>query len=108
MEKITHWAVRKGFQPGIYLSREEAEAQVEGYSGALYQSFCSLAQAEAFMAGTIKATVRDIESPTLPTSHQRLFPQLDPLVQVHPWQQKPINDRYHPTHSDLVPLNKTC
>lgn len=47
---MTKWyAVRKGFQPGIYMTWADCEKQVKGYSGAEYKSFPSEPQARAYM-----------------------------------------------------------
>lgn len=48
-----YYAVRKGRKPGVYRTWEACKAAVDGYSGAQYKSFWSLAEAEAFCgAGT--------------------------------------------------------
>lgn len=44
-----YYAVQKGVTPGIYTSWEECEAQVNGVTGAVYKSFKSYAEAEAFL-----------------------------------------------------------
>lgn len=51
--KIKYYAVKKGYQPGIYTSWEECEKQVKGYSGAEYQRFYSLEDAEAFLGNSL-------------------------------------------------------
>lgn len=44
-----YYAVRLGKKPGIYKSWDECKAQVHGYPGAIYKSFTSIDQAQAFM-----------------------------------------------------------
>lgn len=44
-----YYAVQKGVTPGIYTSWEECEAQVKGVTGAVYKSFKSYEEAEAFL-----------------------------------------------------------
>lgn len=43
------YAVKKGKHTGIYLSWEECEEQVKGFKGALYKSFPSRQEAEAYL-----------------------------------------------------------
>lgn len=44
-----YYAVAVGHIPGIYLTWDEAKAQVIGYKCALYKSFTSMKEAQAFM-----------------------------------------------------------
>ena len=46
-----YYAVRVGKTPGIYLTWDDCKAMVEGYPGAKYKSFASIAEAEAFLGG---------------------------------------------------------
>ncbi|MBQ2900998.1 MAG: ribonuclease H family protein [Agathobacter sp.] len=46
-----YYAVRVGKTPGIYLSWDDCKAMVDGYPGAKYKSFGSIAEAEAFLEG---------------------------------------------------------
>lgn len=46
------YAVKAGRKPGIYNTWDEAKAQVDGFAGAKYKGFTSIAEAEAFMAGS--------------------------------------------------------
>lgn len=48
MMKKKYYAVREGKTPGIYLTWDECRAQVDGFSGAVYKSFSTMAEAEAF------------------------------------------------------------
>lgn len=57
-----YYAVRKGRQPGIYRSWDECSAQVNGYAGAVYKGFKSLAQANAFM----KVVTPEVKAPPSP------------------------------------------
>ncbi len=45
------YAVRKGKTPGVYQSWEECREMVHGVPGAVYKSFPTLAEAEAFARG---------------------------------------------------------
>lgn len=45
------YAVKQGRTPGVYQSWEECKAQVDGYSGAVYKSFPTAAEALAFVTG---------------------------------------------------------
>ena len=46
-----YYAVRVGKTPGIYLTWDDCKTMVDGYPGAKYKSFGSLAEAEAFLEG---------------------------------------------------------
>ncbi|EEP78391.1 ribonuclease H [Uncinocarpus reesii 1704] len=46
------YAVKNGFQPGIYHSWDECFAQVKGFKGAVFQSFLTQTEANAFLTGT--------------------------------------------------------
>ena len=46
-----YYAVRVGKTPGIYLTWDDCKSMVDGYSGAKYKSFGSLAEAEKFLEG---------------------------------------------------------
>lgn len=49
MAKKKFYAVKAGLKPGIYETWDECKAQVEGYSGALYQGFSNRKDAEEFL-----------------------------------------------------------
>lgn len=46
-----YYAVRVGKTPGIYLSWDDCKSMVDGYPGAKYKGFESIAEAEAFLEG---------------------------------------------------------
>lgn len=48
-EKV--YAVRRGRNPGIYMTWAACERQVDGFSGARYKSFKTMGEANAFMLG---------------------------------------------------------
>ncbi len=48
-----YYAVRVGKTPGIYMTWEDCKSMVDGYPGAKYKSFSSVAEAEAFLEGVI-------------------------------------------------------
>lgn len=50
-----YYAVRVGKTPGIYLTWDDCKAMVDGYPGAKYKSFPSIAEAEAFLEGVTYA-----------------------------------------------------
>lgn len=49
-----YYAVKAGRKPGIYRTWDDCKSQVHGFSGAIYKSFASEEDAEAFMAGAHK------------------------------------------------------
>lgn len=46
-----YYAVRVGKTPGIYLNWDDCKSMVDGFPGAKYKSFTTLAEAEAFLEG---------------------------------------------------------
>ena len=52
-----YYAVRVGKTPGIYLTWDACKAMVDGYPGAKYKGFESIAEAEAFLEGTVYAAL---------------------------------------------------
>lgn len=53
-----YYAVRVGKTPGIYLTWDDCKAMVEGYPGAKYKSFGSIAEAETFLDGVETGSVQ--------------------------------------------------
>ncbi|QYT03943.1 RNase H domain-containing protein [Trichoderma simmonsii] len=53
-----YYAVQAGFVPGVYLTYSECQAQTAGFKGAIFKSFISRDDAEAFAAGK-KVAVAD-------------------------------------------------
>ena len=51
MAKTKYYAVKVGKNPGIYKTWPECQKQVMGYSSAVYKSFFTLEEAEAFING---------------------------------------------------------
>ncbi|KAK5997872.1 Ribonuclease H [Cladobotryum mycophilum] len=52
MENVQkYYAVKAGFEPGVYLTYAECQAQTAGFKGAVFKSFISREDAEAFAAG---------------------------------------------------------
>jgi ribonuclease HI len=49
-DKKNYYAVKKGRIPGIYKTWAECKAQVDGFSGATYKGFKTLAEAEQYMS----------------------------------------------------------
>ncbi len=48
MAKKKYYSVKAGKKPGVYLTWEECKNQVDGFSGAVYKSFPTLAEEEEF------------------------------------------------------------
>ncbi len=46
-----YYAVKKGKVPGIYFNWNDCKAMVDGYQGAVYKSFKTIEEAEAFVHG---------------------------------------------------------
>lgn len=47
-----YYAVKEGRAKGIFTSWDDCKAQVHGYAGAVYKSFPTLAEAEAYLTGS--------------------------------------------------------
>lgn len=65
MPKKKYYAVRIGRTPGIYGTWDECKKQTDGFSGAIYQSFSFLAQAEQYLLSTISQrsdTLGDVDN----------------------------------------------
>ena len=45
-----YYAVKKGKKPGVYRTWDECKAQTDGFSGAIFKSFKTKEEAEAFIA----------------------------------------------------------
>lgn len=48
-----YYVVKKGITPGIYLTWDDCKKMVDGYPGAVYKGFATLAEAEAFLNGNV-------------------------------------------------------
>ncbi len=59
MSKNKIYAVKAGREPGIYQSWADCKKQVEGYSGAIYKSFETLKEAEAFLNPTVFSQIHN-------------------------------------------------
>lgn len=53
---VKFYAVKVGHIPGIYKTWDACKKQVDGFSGAIYKSFKTLAEAECFMGGSVEST----------------------------------------------------
>lgn len=51
-----YYAVRAGRTPGIYDNWNDCKAMVDGFPGAVYKSFKTLAEAESFLKGEMSGT----------------------------------------------------
>ncbi len=52
-----YYVVKKGITPGIYLTWDDCKKMVDGYPGAVYKGFATLAEAEAFLNGSAGVAV---------------------------------------------------
>lgn len=69
--KVAYYAVRRGHQPGIYLTWEECEAQVKGFAGAVFKNFSTRTDAEAFVAGKLDVSSASAgKAQSVSTGHQ--------------------------------------
>ena len=56
---MKYYAVKKGKVPGIYYNWNDCKAMVEGFPGAIYKSFKTIDEANAFMGATSSASRQD-------------------------------------------------
>lgn len=68
-----YYAVKKGLTPGIYLSWPECQAQINGYSGAVYKGFATKEEALDFMGGDADV-FGQAEQMTLPFVNEKESP----------------------------------
>lgn len=61
MSKKKFYAVRKGYKVGIYNTWDECKKQVNGFSGAEYKSFQTLAEANEYMGVEKKINIENGE-----------------------------------------------
>ena len=78
------YAVRVGKMPGVYETWDECRAEVHKYSGAVFKSFKSLAEAEEFVSHSCCATRNEFEqSSNSPTEGRNRSDGL-PLLRTRP------------------------
>lgn len=65
-----YYSVRVGKTPGIYHTWDECKAMVDGYPGAKYKGFASLAEAEDFLNGVVYAKTETVEEKPLEMTAQ--------------------------------------
>lgn len=66
--KQKFYVVKKGHIPGIYSNWEECKKQITGFSGAIYKSFPSLSEAEAFYQNQASEKAKHISDPNVDLS----------------------------------------
>ena len=64
-----YYAVKKGLTPGIYTNWPDCQAQINGYSGAIYKGFTTKEEAMEFMSGEAEI-FGEAEQMTLPFLHK--------------------------------------
>lgn len=67
--KRRYYAVVRGREPGIYRDREQAIAQVQGFTGGFFRGFASEREARAFL----KLKLRKERTPPAPEVHPRTY-----------------------------------
>lgn len=65
-----YYVVLRGYQPGIYRTWKEAEAQIRGYPSALYQSFKTKKEALHYFSQLETARQANEQIAPLPTIHR--------------------------------------
>lgn len=79
-----YYAVKAGYIPGIYKSWDDCKKQTDGFSGAIYKSFKTKEEAEAFLGS----------STNIPQKKKRrtvLRRQLHMLMEVMMILKKPLH-----------------
>ena len=54
--------MKRGKTPGIYLTWEDCQNQINGFSGAVYKGFATIQEAEEFLGGNGGASTQSIEN----------------------------------------------
>ncbi|PWG00123.1 ribonuclease H family protein [Levilactobacillus bambusae] len=75
MGKKKVYAVKAGRQTGIFKTWTETESQVKGYPGAQYKSFATLAEANAYLAGSTASSASRPKS----SKDSRMTPPAGPV-----------------------------
>ncbi|MBQ6845049.1 MAG: ribonuclease H family protein [Agathobacter sp.] len=57
-----YYAVRVGKTPGIYLTWDDCKAMTHGFPGAVFKSFTSLHEAEAFLGGVSSQSINALDA----------------------------------------------
>jgi ribonuclease HI len=82
-----YYAVKKGYNPGIYATWEECKQQTQHFSGAEFKSFSSEADAKAYLAGTdmMSAIVEYLRpsTPDLPDVYAFVDGSYNPATEVY-------------------------
>lgn len=63
------YAVRKGRTPGIYQTWGECQKQISGFSGAVYKSFPTMEEAEAFLCADCGTKLKDEDESMIATAY---------------------------------------
>ena len=65
MAKKNYYVTKVGRIPGIYKTWAKCEKQVKGFSGAIYQGFSTLEQAQEYMEGKVQTKMTSEASGTI-------------------------------------------
>ena len=76
-----YYVVKKGKTPGIYFSWEDCKKMVEGYPGAEYKGFATLAEAESYMGGS--GVVKEAAAVELPAIYAFVDGSYNPVSKVY-------------------------
>lgn len=71
MAKAKFYAVKSGRKTGVFTTWADCEAQVKGFNGAVYKSFGTIEDANAFL-GAAPAEVKKVEPPTYTENNKAL------------------------------------
>ncbi len=76
------YAVQKGRTPGIYTSWDDCKAQTQRFGGAIFKSFKTENEAQAFMKGSSGTSSGSLMSSVDPTKKRGMDSQLDEIGQT--------------------------
>ena len=77
------YAVKKGKIPGIYNSWDDCKKMVDGFPGAVYKSFKTLEEAEAFVGAEGSSRKRSEKAEKPDTGKQEQNPAVYALSLIH-------------------------
>lgn len=86
------YSVKIGRAPGIYSTWAECEKQVKGFSGAVYKSFPTRKEAEAFLSASSSL----LEKKTLPPLEKKTLPPLEKKTPLEKKMLPPLEKKTLP------------
>lgn len=94
MASKKYYVVKKGITPGIYLTWDDCKKMVEGYPGAVYKGFATLAEAESYLGGTEGATSITAKQEPVKVQSKTISRELPPVYAFVDGSFNPVTNVY--------------